>query len=285
MYNNGYQPEGELCRGIHIFNHPDEEDLTALISSACGGSLEAARDLWGLPPPRDCHIFVVTSWLDISFRSAPWYQRPFLVSGMPFWAPALRRIWPRTGAITLRMRFRRRVTIGVKPPRLLQASDTSVGKLLYVPEKDMQVKLRHLVCHELTHACASHLWLPMWLNEGIAMVSVDRYLGRRTISEGTLALLRADPPRCAPPGYRQMTRMDARTITLHTARGYWLVDLLETTRPGFLKDILSDPEKLHFVGLRMAELLGLNRERFWQEVDELLVDNGNRGVRPVSTRT
>ncbi len=270
MYNKGYRPDGELCRGLRIYNNPAEEDLTALISSACSGSLEAARDLWGLPPPRDCHIFVVTSWMDISFRAVPWYLRPFLVSSMPFWVPPLRRIWPRAGAITMGMRFGRRVTIGVKPPRLLQASDTAVGRLLYVPEKDMQVKLRHLVCHELTHACSSHLRLPMWLNEGIAMRSVDHYLGRRTISEGTLALLRADPPRSAPPCYRQMTRMDARAMTLHTARGYWLVGLLETTRPGFLKDIFSDQEKLRLIESHMADLLGLNRDRFWQEVDELI---------------
>lgn len=272
MYNNGYRPEGELCRGIRIFNHPAEEDLTALIASACSGSLEAARDLWGLTPPRECRIFVVTSWLDISFRAAPWYLRPFVVTSLPFWAPSLRRIWPRAGAITLRMRFGRLVTIGVKPPRLLQTSDTTVGKTLYVQEKDMQVKLRHLVCHELTHACSSSLRLPMWLNEGIAMFSVDHYLGRRTISEGTLTLLRADPPRSAPPGYRQMTRMDARAMTLHTARGYWLVGLLETTRPGFLKEMFSDAGKLHLIESHIAALLGLNRERFWQEVDELLVD-------------
>ncbi len=79
MYNKGYRPDGELCRGLRIYNNPAEEDLTALIASACSGSLEAARDLWGLPPPRNCHIFVVTSWLDISFRAVPWYLRPFLV--------------------------------------------------------------------------------------------------------------------------------------------------------------------------------------------------------------
>jgi hypothetical protein len=270
MNRRGYQPEGELCRGIRIINHPGEADLSGLIGSACAGSLETARDLWGLPPPRDCHLYVVTSWLDISFRSAPWYLRPLVISSMPFWAPPLRRIWPRAGAITLSMHFGRRVTIGVKPPRLLQSSDTSVGRQLFVPEKDMQVKLRHLVCHELTHACSSRLRLPMWLNEGIAMRSVDHYLGRRTISADTLALLRETPPRCPPPNYRQMSRLDARAATLHIARGYWLVERLERTQPGFLKDIFSDREKLHFIERHMADLLGLNQASFWQEVDALL---------------
>jgi hypothetical protein len=139
----------------------------------------------------------------------------------------------------------------------------------------MQVKLQHLVCHELTHACSAHLKLPMWLNEGIAMLSVERYLGKRVISLNTQAMLREQPPHTRPPSYREMVRMDARSMALHTARGYWLVGLLEKTQPGFLKQIFSNKLQLRSIDLEMARLLGLPPEHFWQQVDDLLAASGD----------
>jgi hypothetical protein len=265
------RPDGDLCRGVLIFNSPGEEDLTALISSACAGSLQVARDLWGLPPPRDCRIYVMTSWWQIFNDATPWYLKPSLIVSMPFWLPPLRRVWPMAGALTLKMRVGKRVTIGIKPPRLIQSADTKVGTILYVHEADVQVKLRHMLCHELTHACSAYLRLPPWLNEGIAMHSVDHYLGKHTISAETLALLRAGPPRCAPPGFRRLTRLDAGGMALHVARGYWLVDLLETTRPGFLKGLFTSRKRVAELETRMADLLGLRRDHFWQQVDDLII--------------
>jgi hypothetical protein len=256
---------------VRMYPAPGQPDLEGIISDTCAGSFKVARDLWGLAPPRDCRIYVMTTWWRLFFDATPWYQKPFLITSMPFWVPAARRIWPKAGAMTLKGRFTRRVTIGVKPPDLLKASDTSVGELLYVKEPDMQVKLRHLVCHELTHACSAELRLPMWLNEGIAMLSVERYLGKRVISQDSLALLRNQPPRCTPPSYREMTRMDARGMALHTSRGYWLVELLEKTRPGFLKGIFSDKSQLRAREQLMAGLLSLPPEHFWQQVDDRLL--------------
>lgn len=263
-----FKPEGEPGSVIRIYTAPGEDEISGIISATCQGAFNVARELWGLAAPRDCRIYVTGSWWRLFYDATPWLLKPFLITSMPFWAPAARRIWPRAGAMTLKMRYGRRVTIGVKPPALLKASDSSVGELLYVHEPDMQIKLRHLVCHELTHACSAFLKLPMWLNEGIAMLSVEHYLGKRVISRNTLAMLREHPPRCVPPTYRAMSRMDARGMALHTARGYWLVELLERTQPGFLKGIFSEKQKLHFLEKQMAGLLGLPPQQFWQRVDE-----------------
>jgi hypothetical protein len=66
------------------------------------------------------------------------------------------------------------VAIGIKPPRLLEQSDRSIGVRMFVDEKDMKVNVQHVTCHELVHACSAHLELSTWLNEGIATVTTDQ---------------------------------------------------------------------------------------------------------------
>jgi hypothetical protein len=48
--------------------------------------------------------------------------------------------------------------------------DDFVGEFIFVEEKDTQTNVRHVTCHELTHACSAYLGLPAWLNEGLAVV-------------------------------------------------------------------------------------------------------------------
>jgi len=42
-------------------------------------------------------------------------------------------------------------------------------------------KVQQIACHELVHAFTSHLRLPVWLHEGLAMVTVDRLLQNQSI--------------------------------------------------------------------------------------------------------
>jgi hypothetical protein len=43
--------------------------------------------------------------------------------------------------------------IVLKLPRLLETSDKSVGLQMFMEEKDNTTVVRHVTCHELTHAC------------------------------------------------------------------------------------------------------------------------------------
>ncbi len=261
-------PVETLSTTIKIFNAEGEEDLEALISAACNQALGAIRELWGLAPPPDCRVYVMTSWWKFFMDAAPWFWKMLLVRAGPFWVPRIQKLWPLAGAWT--QRFGRRVAIGVKPPRLLASSDTSIGKLIFEEEPDLQRKLQQLVCHELTHACASHLALPAWLNEGIAMQTVDRFAGRRTVRMDTHDLLRASPPRCKPPGYRQLARLEGKSVALHTARGYWLVEELERRMPGFFRRQFAAWQGRRALEREMAALLGLPVESFWERVDDVI---------------
>jgi hypothetical protein len=193
---------------------------------------------------------------------------------MPFWCFRARRTWPYSAAWT--QRYGRRVAIGVKPPRLLEQSDKSIGVHMFVEEKDMKTKVQHITCHELVHACSVHLKLPAWLNEGIATVTVDRFLERRTIREETLELVKGFLSKGAPRTYRELSRMSGETFAYHAVRGYWLVGYLEEKYPGFLRHAFSLRRDSRGIEREIAMELEMEPKSFWSEIDDVVVGHFGR---------
>lgn len=263
--------ESKTVDHVMVVYDPAERETADLIASACERALQLAREIWGLEPPEDCRIHVMTSWLGFVFQSAPWSWRILLGATVPFWAFRARRTWPYSAAWT--QAYGRRVAIGVKPPRLLAQSDRSIGVRMFVEEKDMRVNVQHVTCHELVHACSAHLRLPTWLNEGIATVTVDRFLGKPTILQETLGFMRDYLPKAAPPTYRELSRMGGEAIAYHGTRGYWMVRFLEDQRPGFLRRLLAQRQDHQAIERETAAELGLDPERFWAEIDGLVADH------------
>lgn len=245
-----------------------EQETADLIADTCAKAIRLAEENWGLGPPEDCRIHVMTSWFGFVFQSAPWSWRLLLGTTMPFWCFRARRTWPYSAAWT--QRYGRRVAIGVKPPRLLAQSDRSIGVRMFVEEKDMQVNVQHVTCHELVHACSAHLGLPAWLNEGIATLTAERFLGKPTIRRETLAFMRGFVPKAAPPTYRQLSRMGGEAIAYHGMRGYWLVRYLEETRPGFLRRMLARQQAAGMIEREMITELEMAPESFWRDIDEVI---------------
>jgi hypothetical protein len=254
---------------VTVVPDPNEHDTTELIGNTCEKALQLAQEVWGLEPPDDCRIYVMTSWLRFVFQSAPWPWRVLLGATIPVWCFRARRTWPYSAAWT--QRYGRRVAIGVKPPCLLERSDRSIGVRVFVEEKDARVNVKHVTCHELIHACSAHLRLPMWLNEGIATVTVDRFLARPTIRLATLQIIKDFLPKAAPPTYRELSRMDGGAIAYHTVRGYWLVLYLEKERPGLLSSMFSQRRDSKTIEREVATELGMELASFWIEIDDILV--------------
>ena len=251
--------------GITLLFDPEEEETADLIESACERALALCQESWGLGPPADCRIYVMSSWFSFFFRSSPWPWRFMLGLTVPLWAPRARRTWPISAAWT--QRYGRRVAIGVKPPRLLEAADRSVGLRIFVEETDMAVNVQQVTCHELVHACSAHLRLPAWLNEGIATVTADRFLGWGTIREETLDLVESHQPKAPPLSYRELSRVGiGETFAYHAVRGYWITRILEEKHPGTLKKLFAAPPSAGFEEA-VAARLGLDREAFWREID------------------
>jgi hypothetical protein len=272
--------KSKTISGVTLIVDPAEQDTVDLIGSACARAIQLSQDLWGLGAPEDCRIYVMTSWLGFVFQSAPWHWRILLGATVPFWCFRARRTWPYSAAWT--QRYGKRVAIGVKPPRLLEQSDRSIGVRMFVEEKDvrmfveekdMKVNVQHVTCHELVHACSAHLKLPTWLNEGIATVTTDRFLERPTIREETLEFMRGFLPKGAPPTYRELSRMGGEAIAYHGMRGYWLVRYLEEEHPGFLRRMFSLRRDAKAIEQEMMVELGMEPGRFWSEIDDVMIDH------------
>jgi hypothetical protein len=251
---------------LRIEFEPEDEAIAKLMAEACRAALRVAKESWGLDPPSDCRLYVMTSWRQFIFRSAPWPWKVMLALNYPLWSGRARRTWPYSAGWT--QRYGRRIAIGIKPPRLLEASDKSVGVHMYVEEKDPVAKVRHLTCHELIHAASAHLRLPAWLNEGLAAVTVDRFMGKATIRKDSLGLLERTRPKGAPPPYRTLSRMQGETLAYHAVRGYWIVRLLEDTHPGFLRTLLAERPTPAGIERLIAEKLGLQSDYLWREIDD-----------------
>ena len=255
---------------IAVVYHPDEKDTAELIAAACERAIELSKKNWGLESPVECRIFVMTSWLGFVFQSAPWSWKILLGATIPFWAFRARRMWPYSAAWT--QKYGRKVAIGVKPPHLLEQSDRSIGTRILVKEEDMTVNVQNVTCHELVHACSAHLRLPAWLNEGIAVFTVDQFSGKQTIRQDTLELVRDFLPKAPPPTYRRLSRMAGDAIAYHGVRGYWLVRYLEERHPGFLRKMFSFPRDAKTIEREMASELKLAAETFWKDIDGVMVE-------------
>jgi hypothetical protein len=249
---------------------PEDGSTAGVMAEACDEALRLAKASWGLDPPADCRLYVMTSWRDFVFRSAPWPWKVVLALHYPLWSGRVQRMWPISAGWT--QRYGRRTAIGIKPPRLLDVSDKSVGVHMFVEEKNPIAKIRHLTCHELTHAASAHLRLPAWLNEGLATVTVDRFLGKVTIRQESLNLLVRVQPKAPPPSYRNLHRFRGETLAYHAVRGYWIVRLLEETNPGWLRELLSRRRAPQEIERRLAEAVHLPPGRLWTEIDDLLVE-------------
>jgi len=255
---------------IRLIYSSKETETADLIADTCEKAIQLAGEDWGLKPPQNCRIYVMTSWFGFVFHSAPWSWKAMLALTVPLWFSRIRRSWQYSAAWT--QRYGSRIAIGVKPARLIELSDKSIGIHIFVEEKDNAVKVRDITCHELVHACSAHLFLPMWLNEGIATVTTERFLEKPTIREDSLQFMKDYLPKAAPPAYGELSRMDMEAIAYHSVRGYWLVRYFEEKCPGLLRSMFSQRTSEEKIERNIATELGIKQENFWNEIDGIIAD-------------
>jgi DNA-binding phage protein len=149
--------------------------------------------------------------------------------------------------------------------------DRSVGKQLFsFATEDPTVLVQHALVHELAHAFTGRLGLPLWLNEGLAQVTVDRFFDFQTISNETLDALktRSGHPRSS---YRNMHKADKDEIHYRYAHGYWLTKYLSETRPALLPSLLKKRRSARGLEKRIARAFGMRRRGFWRSINEQVV--------------
>ena len=164
-------------------------------------------------------------------------------------------------------RYGKRIAVGVKPPRLIEAADRSIGTQIFRQEFDVSQKVQHITCHELTHALAAHLRLPAWLNEGLAMVMVDRFVRRPTVKSETVEALAQASRRTRPKGYRGVSVKNRDALVYLYVRDYWITRYLEDTQPELLRALLAERYSQKALEDKLASALGMTREEFWSSID------------------
>jgi hypothetical protein len=171
--------------------------------------------------------------------------------------------------------FGRRRAVGVKPFRLMEQADSSIGKRIFVAEEyaSPQRKVQHVACHELTHAFTAHLKLPMWLNEGLAMRTVDFFAGAPTVQAQTIKALDRAAPNTDSSRYQQIDPRDPETVLYHAVRGYWLTRFLEYQHPALLKQLITEHRDHRAMDQDIAQAVGLDVSRLWQHIDRIVVDH------------
>jgi len=110
---------------ISLYYSRDEKETANTIEKTCIHSSSLIREIWNLEEPKEYRVYVMTSWLHFVFHSAPWYGCIFYGLLLPFWAFRARKMWKFSGGWTLQ--YSKRPVFGVKPPRLLEKVDRSIG--------------------------------------------------------------------------------------------------------------------------------------------------------------
>jgi len=266
--------------GLQLYYAPDESDTAEVIAGACVRSLEIVHDRWGLGTPGECRIYVMTSWRDFLLHAAPWPWRVAMTITLPIWSPRAQALWTVAGGF--HQAFGRRRAIGVKPPRLLAEADRTIGQRIFVrPEpRDLEREVRQVTCHELTHACTAHLKPPMWLNEGLAMVTVDHFIGAPTVREDSLEILSRGHAGGDSASYRDIDADDRDALLYHAVRGYWLTRFLDEQHPTTLRSLLAAPHNRREISKLLADAVGCEVQHVWQEIDGIVVSR----VKPAGTR-
>ncbi|MBN1262332.1 MAG: hypothetical protein JXB35_16755 [Anaerolineae bacterium] len=259
--------ESKQIAGLTLYYNVDEAQAAELIGAACVRSVHIIESLWQLPVPEVLRVYVMTGWMQFVFHSAPWHWRLLLMASFPLWALRVRHLWRFAGGWA--QCYGKRHAIGIKPPRLYAESDRSLGERIFVSIDDVNQKVQHVTCHELTHGFSSYLKLPSWLNEGLAMVTVDRFAGDATVKPATLEVLRTQSQGQRPQGYRRLSMRDPDALVYHYVRGYWITRYLVEAYPDSLRGLLRERQGHKSLEASLAGDLGLSPVTFWSEIDAL----------------
>jgi hypothetical protein len=266
--------ETKAIDGLTLFFDAEEGDAAELIGQACEQSMGLIRAHWGLEVPEDLRVYVMTCWRRFFFHSAPWPWRLLLALTMPLWTPRVKRTW--VSANGWAQGYGKRQAVGIKPPHLVQVGEKSAAERIFSVDEDKGVMIRNTTCHELVHAFTAHLKLPMWLNEGLANVTVDHLAGRPTIQPATVETLGSSAYGTRAEQYRRLRAGDLEGLVYHVVRGYWLTRYLEDTQPELLKSLLARRHGREALETRIATACGLSYEESWSQIDGMVASHFKR---------
>ena len=260
--------------GLTLYYDAEENEAVDEIVLACERSVETITSSWQLDAPLDCRVYIMTTWPRCVFQGAPLVSQIVLGLTLPLWYADFKKRWRYAGGWS--QRYGDRQVVGIKAPRLIAQTPKPIGESIFIIEENLEQKVLSIVCHELTHAFSSHLRLPTWMHEGLAMVSTDRCLGKPTVLQGTIQLLKEENQEQKGAEKINLNTQSREDIIQLYVRGYWLTRYLVESQPELVHKLLNERLSHQELEGLIASELGIGQEAFWQEIDQLVVAKYNQ---------
>ncbi len=254
-----------IAERVRLCSPLEEAPYIELAAETIRQSLPLIESLWGVQPPPQTRVYLHSSWLRALLHGAPLDGKLAVLLGLPFQYIYLNRLWKLAGGWTHRFPMVSLVT--VKSPPHLRQSDTSLGQKLFIKIEDEADKFRLTLSHELTHAFSLRLRLPLWLSEGMAMLTSDRLLGVQTVLPETLAFTQRAAQRKPQRFEARVSLRRPEQILEMYARGYWITRYLLEHQPDVLRSVLAKPMNPADLENQLARALGWPRGQFWWHIN------------------
>lgn len=214
-------------KGIQIYYKESQEETANIISANIEPVIKIMSTSWGIKPLSDCRIYIMDDLNKFLLNSSPLHLKPFVLLNMLLAKKRLNYLWQHVGGWGKRYGYR--YVIGIKAKELLEASKSNIGEKIFIKEANINDKLRHILCHEIVHSCTSAYQMPSWLHEGLAMVAVDKFLGKQTVKPETMERLKEIKSLDKPESMEDIY-----------VAGYWIVKHLDDHKPEIIQRILKN---------------------------------------------
>lgn len=271
-----------IVDNIKILFNAKGKSSVDLFADACTKASPLIYETWGLKTPRKCKVYIMTSWVIFILHGFSLTQKLLLFVLVlvlsivfPFAIPVVflivllerRKGWSEIAGLTIPHHS----ICGIKSPGLVDPAGGKIGRRIYIEYANSDSLVQAAICHELTHAFSVHLDLPVWLNEGIAMYAVDKFVGKTTVNMETLKFIEAYPHKNRSTNYSNlMSGSDDSTVYTY-ARSYWLTRYLEQNYPGFIKSLLVKRQSHRKIEKLLSSKTGIPLKDFWNEIDQKIV--------------
>jgi len=260
-----------IAGNIKILYNNAGKSSVDLFANACTKSIPVIYETWGLKAPANCKVYIMTSWQSYLFQTLSWAEKFFLVVVLPISLPQVYMKMSKSWRLFSGWTVPSRPNCWIKTLALVNMSSHELRDKVHIQETDPDNIVRLAICHELTHAFSVHLKLPLWLSEGIAMYTTDKFAGKITVKAESLKYLEPNPHKNRSTNYTKLTTGDDDRIAYNYARGYWLTRYLEHNFPGFIRGLLVKRQSKRKIEQQLSLKTGIPVKDFWNEIDKKIV--------------
>ena len=260
-------------KGLEIFCEKSDEDSIGIVENAYVCTAEVMEECWGLDYKDIVPFYISRQCPEIKgvFDGVRWcncvklfYQFLFVT---PFRIIFFLRMLIQSSAMVLQSRDNRPL-VWVKPWDEIES-----GQVLFTASffngdfSKRERNIEYITCHEIAHVFFDHLKLPRWLNEGLAMIMVDRYYKIDVVKEQSIGLLRVLYERSAS----KIRKNEARNYfsNFHIP-WYWVTRFIVEEYPELIEDFMKNKQSSIEIEKKIADILGIKRKIFWKEISQLV---------------